>query len=195
MKFILQSALCIFFAFTVSAAQAQKIKIVDGEIPALKDQQNINIEFKYDNLSVGKFKNEADYVAKKKEEYNKKEEGKGDKWAEAWVNDRARAYEPQFLEQFLEKTKLKNDKAAMYTLVFHTKFIEPGFNVGAWRKNAYIDAVVTIVETANKNNVIATINVDDAPGRDAMGVDFDTSWRISEAYAKAGKSLAKFLLK
>ncbi|MGJ7031130.1 hypothetical protein GGU45_001623 [Niabella hirudinis] len=35
--------------------------------------------------------------------------------------------------------------------------------------------------------------MDNAPGRDAMGVDFDTSWRISEAYAKAGKSLSKYI--
>lgn len=142
---------------------------------------------------MGKFKNEEEYIAKKREEYNKKEEGKGDKWAEAWINDRSRAYEPQFLEQFLEKSNVKNEKSAKYTLIFHTTFIEPGFNVGAWRKSASINAVVTIVETANRNKVVAVITIDNAPGRDAMGYDFDTSWRISEAYAKAGKSLAKFI--
>jgi hypothetical protein len=176
-----------------SLANGQKIKVKEGDASALKGEKALNIEFTYDNLGVGKFKNEEEYIAKKREEYNKKEEGKGDKWAEAWINDRSRAYEPQFLEQFLEKSNVKNEKSAKYTLIFHTTFIEPGFNVGAWRKSASINAVVTIVETANRNKVVAVITIDNAPGRDAMGYDFDTSWRISEAYAKAGKSLAKFI--
>lgn len=176
-----------------AAAHSQKIKTTEGDPSVLKDQTSVNIEFNYEGLSVGKFKKEADYIAKKTEEYNKKEAGKGDKWAEAWQQDKSRAYEPQFLEQFLEKSKLKNEKTAKYTLIFHTTFIEPGFNVGAWRKNAYIDATVTIVETANRDHVVAVLTVDKAPGRDVMGVDFDTSWRISEAYAKAGKSLSKYI--
>ncbi|HMR81915.1 MAG TPA: hypothetical protein PKE30_02250 [Niabella sp.] len=174
-------------------ANGQKIKVKEGNADVLKGEKAVNIEFTYNNLSVGKFKNEEEYIAKKREEYNKKEEGKGDKWAEAWINDRDRAYQPQFLEQFLEKSGVKNEKDAKYTLIFHTTFIEPGFNVGAWRKSASINAVVTIVETADRNKVAAVITIDNAPGRDAMGYDFDTSWRISEAYAKAGKSLAKFM--
>ncbi|WP_084490361.1 hypothetical protein [Niabella ginsenosidivorans] len=78
-------------------------------------------------------------------------------------------------------------------LIFHTTFIEPGFNAGAWRRNAYIDATVTIVATANRNHIIAVLNVDNAPNRDVMGVDYGRSWRISEAYAKAGKFLAKYI--
>ncbi|MGE9311148.1 hypothetical protein ACLOAU_05865 [Niabella sp. CJ426] len=179
--------------FISVAGSAQKIKKTKGDFTPLQSEKSINIEFKYDGLAVGKFKNEEEYVAKKTEEYNKKEAGKGDKWATDWKGDRSRAYEPQFLEQFGEKSGLKNEKNAKYTLIFQTTFIEPGFNVGAWRKNAYINGIVTIVETANRDNIVAVINVENAPGRDAMGVDFDTAWRISEAYAKAGKSLANFI--
>ncbi len=179
--------------FITLASSAQKIKKTKGDFTPLQSEKSINIEFKYDVLAVGKFKNEEEYVAKKTEEYNKKEAGKGDKWATDWKGDRSRAYEPQFLEQFGEKSGLKNEKNAKYTLIFQTTFIEPGFNVGAWRKNAYISGIATIVETANRDNIVAVINVENAPGRDAMGVDFDTAWRISEAYAKAGKSLANFI--
>lgn len=179
--------------FITLAATAQKIKKTQGDFTPLKSEKSINIEFKYDGLAVGKFKNEAEYVTKKTEEYNKKEAGKGDKWATDWKGDRPRAYEPQFIEQFVEKSGLKNEKNAKYTLIFQTTFIEPGFNVGAWRKNASINATATIVETANPNNILAVINIDNAPGRDAMGFDYDTSWRISEAYAKAGKSLANYI--
>ena len=61
-----------------------------GSVSALKGEKNINTEFTYDNMGVGKFKTEAEYVAKKTDEYNKKEPGKGDKWAQDWVADQNR---------------------------------------------------------------------------------------------------------
>mgnify|MGYP003577213661 CR=1 FL=1 len=192
-----RNSLFIIAALMIAAvtANGQKLKLKDGDKNVLANESVINFEFSYDNVSVGKFKNEEEYISKKKEEYNKKEAGKGDKWAEDWKSDRSRAYEPQFIEQFEEKSTLKNSKDAKYTLILTTTFIEPGFNVGVWRQNAYISATATIVETANRNNIVAVIEIEKSPGRDAMGVDFDTSWRISEAYAKAGKSLSKFLAK
>ncbi|MBK7098651.1 MAG: hypothetical protein IPH58_10235 [Sphingobacteriales bacterium] len=172
---------------------AQRIKVTEGDIKALKNEASINIEFTYNDMRVGKFKTEADYVAKKTEEYNKKEAGKGDTWANSWVNDREERYEPKFVELFTDNSNMKEDKNATYTLVFNTSFTEPGFNIGVMRQNAYIDGEVTMVETKNRTNVIAKLTVSKAPGRDVMGVDFDTGWRISEAYAKAGKSLGKYI--
>lgn len=183
---LLLSALCL-------PAAAQKIKLVDGDPSVLKDQKELNVEFTYDHLSVGK-DSEEDYVQKKTAEYNKKEPGKGDTWAKAWVADRASRYEPKFDELFNDNGDIKAGSFpnAKYTLIFHTTFIEPGFNVGVARKNSYIDAEVLIVETANKGKTLTKISVDNAPGR-MMGFDFDTGMRITESYAVAGKKLAKFL--
>lgn len=179
--------------FITASVAAQRIKLVDGDLASLKSEKNINIEFTYDNMGVGKFKTEKEYVASKTAEYNKSEAGKGDKWAAAWVDDRASRYENKFSELFTENAGLTEDAKAKYTLIFHTTFTEPGFNVGVMRKNAYIDGEALIVETANKSKVIAKLTVDKSPGRDAFGYDFDTGWRISEAYAKAGKSLGKYI--
>ncbi|NSL88054.1 hypothetical protein ECE50_014500 [Chitinophaga sp. Mgbs1] len=174
---------------------AQKIKLVNGDLSALKDEKQLNIEFTYNDLSVGKFDNEADYIKKKTEEYNKKETGRGDQWAKAWVADRKSRYEPKFKELFNEKGDVSVGEfpKARYTLIFHTTSMEPGFNVGVMRKNAYIDAEALIVETANKSNIVAKITVDNAPGRIFGGYDFDTGVRITEAYAVSGKKLARFL--
>lgn len=172
---------------------AQKIKTREGNVDALKNETTINIEFTYDNMSVGKFDNEQDYIKKKTDEYNKKEAGKGDKWAKDWVADREGRFEPKFIELFTEYSKMTESSKAKYTLIFHTTSTEPGFNVGVMRKNAYIDAEVLIVETANRSNVIAKLTVDNAPGRDVFGYDFDTGERLKEAYAKAGKSLGKYI--
>lgn len=176
------------FAFT---ANAQKIKVVEGSLDAVKGTKEYKLEFTYNDLAVGKFKDEAEYIAKKKEEYNKKEAGKGDKWAEAWVADREARFEPKFTELFEEYSKAAISDKAKYTLIFHTTFIEPGFNVGVMRKNAEINGEVTIVETANPGKVLAKLTITKSPGSQFGGYDFDNGVRIAEAYAKAGKEIGK----
>lgn len=178
-------------------ANAQKMKVTKGDLKALKGEKAINTEFTYENMGVGKFKKEAEYVDKKVKEYNEKESGRGDKWKEAWVADRQNRFEPQFNELLAKYAEMDagDHPDAKYTLVFNTSFTEPGFNVGVMRKNAYIDGTATIVETANRDKVVAVITVDNSPGRSAGGYDFDTGERISEAYAKAGKEIGKMVVK
>jgi hypothetical protein len=91
--------------------------------------------------------------------------------------------------------KVGQDLEATYTVIFKTTFIEPGFNVGVARKNASINAEAIFVESANPENVLAKVSIENSPGRDAMGYDFDTGYRIQEAYAKAGKELVYFIWK
>jgi hypothetical protein len=170
-------------------AEAQKIKITEGSLSALKGQTEINTVYEYDHIKVGEFDKEDDYIQKKKDEYNKKESGRGDTWAAAWKSDRAGRYEPKFEELFTEHAGLKAGKfpQAKYTLIFKTTFVEPGFNVGVARKNAYINGEIWIVETADNSKVVAKATVDKAPGRQFGGFDFDNGTRISEAYAATGK--------
>lgn len=170
---------------------AQRIKVTEGKLSVLEGQKEINIEYSYDNMRVGKFDKEEDYIKSRTEELNKKEPGRGDKWAKAWVADRKDRFEPKFDELFSKISGMQLDKNAKYTIIFNTVFTEPGFNVVVHRKNAYIDGEVTIVETADRNKVVAKATVDNSPGNSVWGNDYDTGERISEAYAKAGKELAK----
>lgn len=194
MKLIPKTAIIASIAVcSTYMAEAQKIKITEGNLSALKGQTEINTEYSYDNIKVGNFNNEDDYIQKKKDEYNKKEAGKGDTWAAAWKNDRRSRFEPKFEELFSENANIKAGKSpnAKYTLIFKTTFVEPGFNVGVMRKNAYIDGEIWIVETADHSKVIAKATVDNSPGRMFGGFDFDTGARIAEAYAAAGKAFGK----
>jgi hypothetical protein len=172
---------------------AQKVKTTSGSEDILKPESSINIEFNYDNISVGKYKNEQDYITAKTEEYNKKEAGKGDSWAASWKNDKQSRFEPKFIELFKINSGMSILTDAKYTMIVKTVSIEPGWNIGISRKNAEIDLEVWIVETANKSNKLATFTINNVPGGTAFGYDFDTGLRISEAYAKAGKSLGKSL--
>jgi len=184
----------LLLAVSISlGTNAQRIKLVEGDLSVLKTEQKINTEFAYENMRVGKFDKEEAYVVDKKESLNKKEAGRGDTWAKAWVSDRNARFEPKFNELFEKSSNLAISKNAKYTLIFKTIFTEPGFNIAITRKNAEINADVWIVETANKDKVIAKATVQKAVGRTFGGYDFDTGERLSEAYADAGKALGKFI--
>lgn len=176
-------------------AQAQKIKVLSGSIDKLKGVENINLEYDYSKMGVGKFATEAEYLEKKKADYNAKEAGKGDEWEKSWVADRKNRFEPQFEELFGKFSGMTagNIPEAKYTLIFKTTFTEPGFNIYVTRKNAEIDGEAIIVETANREKVVARLSVLNNPGRTFGGNDYDTGTRIQEAYAMAGKGLGKYL--
>ena len=193
MKILKHATALLAILFFALQASAQKVKTTSGNEDILKTESAINIEFVYDNVSVGKYHNEQDYIKAKTEEYNKKEPGKGDSWARNWENDKESRFEPKFIELFQLNSGMTDVATAKYTLIFKTLSIEPGFNIGITRKNAEIDAEVWIVETANKTNKLATFTISNVPGGTAFGYDFDTGLRISEAFANAGKKLGKFL--
>ena len=176
-----------------SGVKSQRIRLIEGRLDFLKRESSVAVDFTYDNMAVGKFSREDEYVSGKRDEYNRKEPGRGDNWAKSWVADRQYRFEPKFLELFDKYAELRVVREARYTLIFHTIFTEPGFNVGVWKKNAEINAEVWVVETGNRGNVLAKISIEHAPGRSFWGNDYDTGERLAEAYAAAGKALGKFI--
>ncbi len=198
MKLLTKFAAVIALLFFALNIQAQKLKTTEGDISVLKNESSINVEFTYDNMSVGKFAKEEDYIKKKVDEYNKKEAGRGDTWAKAWVNDRTAKFEPAFTDLFTKTSGMSISKDAKYTLIFKTTSVEPGYNIAGGmmvggRKNAEIDAEIWIVETADRSKKIAVVTISNAPGRTFSGNDYATGDRIAEAYEVSGKRLGKYI--
>jgi len=194
---MMKKILAVAFLGLSLAGHAQKIKIVEGSLAPLKGQKSVFAQFTYNDMLIGaKGIPEKEYLEKRKSELNEKEPGRGDKFAESWVTDRKERFEPQFRELFNKYSEMSSvDEKAPYTIIFHTTRTEVGFNVGVASKPAYIDAEVTIVETANPSKVIAKITILKALGYQAMGYDFETGVRLTEAYAKSGKELGKLIAK
>jgi hypothetical protein len=193
MKKFYNAILIAVLVFSVSAT-AQKVRILDGNLDALKGVTKMNVQFDYSKMGVGKFESEKDYIAKKKAEYNKKEAGRGEEWEKSWKADRKNRFEPQFRELFVKHSDINigDYPGEKYTLIFKTTYTEPGYNIYISKKNAELDGEAWIVETANYSNVIAKISVQNCPGRTFGGNDYDTGERIQESYAVAGKGLGKF---
>ncbi len=177
------------------------INLRSGSLDFLKGETQVNVEYGYENMRVGKFEREQDYIDKKVAEFNNKEAGKGELWRQGWVNDRARRYQPKFeelLNRFLAARKSSLNfgsfKEAKYTLNLKTTFTEPGWaGIGGIRESARIDADAVFVETQNRATPLARLNITKSPGLGAWGYDYDAGMRIQESYAKAGKELGIFL--
>jgi hypothetical protein len=152
-------------------------------------------------MAVGKYNNENDYVANRTADMNKRKAGDGDRWAEAWKNDRISRFQPMFEKNLNERVGkynviCKEDATdAKYTLIIRTTFTEPGFNVGITRKNAWIKMDVDLVETANPGTVLASMQMKREDSINMMGYDYDTGARIQSAYDRAGEHLGNFLVK
>jgi len=184
MKKIILGALLLLGLHTITIAQ--RIRKVEGNPAEISAETKLNIVFTYENMRVGKFDKEADYVTSKKAEYNKKESGKGDRWEESWLGDRKARFEPNFIDLFMKYTSfgVGNYPAAKYTMTVNTSRTEPGYNIYISKKNAEIDLEIRIIETSTKR-LVAEYVVKNAPGRTFGGYDYDTGLRIEESYATA----------
>lgn len=193
--------LLLFFVLLSSFVHAQKVMLLEGDggFDFIVSQPVVNVQYDFSNYRVGEFANEEDYVNKKVAEGNNKQEGKGDRWKESWYGSRERVYQPKFETLFNKVLKKKGitieqgEEGVAYTLTVKTTFMEPGFNIGITSRPAAVS--FEYIFTNSDGEVVARLSQRMVPGSQAMGMDFDTSTRISESYAKAGKMLAGHIYK
>lgn len=194
MKRIFLSCAAVFLCILANAQIAPMTALNSGDINSLKTIKKVNIVYDYSDLGVGAFRKEQDYVDKRYKELEEKEKGRGDKFKESWVNDRKKSFEPHFEELFnkyaakdIDMTGTNYSTDNEYTLVVHTVFIEPGVNIGIYRKPAYIDMECTFKNKAGE--ALCVFFVKNAVGAQAMGFDYDVTSRLVESYGKAAKML------
>ena len=184
-----------------STGHSSIIKLKSGSLGFLKGETQVNVEYSYEGMRVGKFEHEQDYIDKEAAEFNNKEAGKGELWRQNWIADRGQRYQPKFedlLNSYLAKgksgLKFGSFKDAKYTLLLKTTFTEPGWvGLGLIRQSSLINADAVFVETQNRATPLAILTITKSPGFGAMGWDYDPAIRIQESYAKAGKELGIFL--
>jgi hypothetical protein len=184
---------CILFGSLTGSAQ--EVDLTKGDLSILKGETTINFEFTYEKMAVGDFSKEADYIKKRTEELNAKEPGTGDKWAVEWEEQKKNYFGDKFILGFTKQNKMTYSKDAKYTLIFNTKALEPGYQVGISKRNAGVDGTVTLVETAKRDKKIAVLFVERAPETKWRGAAFDAKSRIGDAYFMDGQKVGKFIEK
>ncbi len=184
---------CILFATT--AGFAQEVDMTKGDLSILKSETSINFIFTYEKMSVGDFNKEAEYIKKKIEEQNAKDPPNGDKWAAEWEEQKKGYFGDKFMLGFTKQNKLTYNKDAKYTLIFNTKALEPGYQVGVSKRNAGVDGTITLIETAKPEKKLAVLYVERAPETKWRGAAFDAKSRIGDAYFMDGQKVGKFMEK
>ncbi len=195
MKTIKACLIILFMLFGTMGTFAQEVDLTRGDLSVLKSETSVNFEFTFEKMSVGDFSKEADYIKKRIEELNTKEPGTGDKWAVEWEEQKKNYFGDKFILGFTKQNKLTYSKDAKYTLIFNTKALEPGYQVGVSKRNAGVDGTVTLVETVKRDKKIAVLFVERAPETKWRGAAFDAKSRIGDAYFMDGQKVGKFIEK
>lgn len=191
-KLIVSSA---FLLLSGTGLFAQEVDITKGDLSVLKAETSINIELTYEKMAVGDFSKEADYIKKRIEELNTKEPGTGDTWAVKWEENKKTMFVEKFSLGFTKQNKMTVSPEAKYTLIFNSKALEPGYQVGVSKRNAGVDGTVTLVETAKRDKKLAVLFVERAPESKWRGAAFDAASRIGDAYFMDGQKVGKFITK
>ena len=199
MKFLKVSLLFVSAALFTANLEAQDFN--DADLSFLSGQTKFNIEYNYDKMMVADV-TEEQYKKEKIAKFNEKQPGKGERWAEKWVNSRSLAYEPMF-EELISKnvfkanggTIAKNQADAKYTVYVKTVNTDPGWNAVVMKRNPKCVFEISIIE-------IASGKVKAKGEMKANGIlmggsdwDFDPTNSIKECYAKAGNQVGKMIAK
>jgi hypothetical protein len=194
MKIIKLISGLVLFQILFFQIQAQEITMVQGSFKILLSEKTVDLEFTYDSLQVGKYKNESDYVNKKVAEINKKYPGKGDAWALEWTAQRKQYFEPAFTNAFKPSSGKAISPDSKYTLIFNTSYIEQGFSTSAIlvHKNPEVRGELILVENNDKTTILAKAKITKAMGK--VGAHFETGEHLEGAYTEAGDGAGAFIL-
>lgn len=182
-----------------SSIYAQKSKVLEGDWANLKGISAFNLIFDYSNLEIPKYDSEEAFLEDKMAKRDEKDPEAGEVFKKSWFADREDRYEPKFIESFNKRFDDKQVQVgrigAEYTMKIHTTFMYAGYNVGVMRQNSKIDAIISIWKNDNPDKILFSVKYTKAEGNGAFGNDYNSGYRISEAYAKLAKTFAKDLTK
>jgi len=190
--------LLLFVALTTMVFAQNKLTVESGNLDILKDQTEVNVQriygeplFQAENLT------ETDYLNKRHQEtVAKKGEAAWKTWIDAWEQHVETIWTEKFVEGLnkSEKIKFSQNIETKYTLIIQPKWMYAGWQ-GFVTQPGKLSADITIVETANPSNIVATIKADKIEGVGSK-VDYRMEYgRISAAYEKTGKEFGKELKK
>lgn len=208
----------IALAVLVSAASnvlAQKTKVTQGDFTELKGQTEVNVVFDYSEAQARggapfakwKAQSESDWLQQIVDKKNEKEAGKGDDWRKRWEAAKAGPFPGSFetkMAELWEGASVKRGlDGAKYTIRIKVTYMDPGFSMGVSASDAYLSAIIEVVEGGN---VTSSLTMDQIKGASAAksvpgmavvaaidGMTFEK--RLGESYEKMAKSLYKKVLK
>lgn len=187
-----------FFVAICTTVFAQNLTITSGNLSFLKGQTEVNVERNYGSpLFQAENFTETEYIDRRhKETVAEKGEAAWKTWIDIWEQHVETIWNEKFIEGLNKSKKIKfaQNIEAKYTLIIHPTWMYAGWN-GFIMQPGKLSADITIVETSNPTNVLASLKADKIEG---IGVKSDYTMeygRIAAAYEKTGKEIGKELKK
>jgi len=187
--------LILMVLFGTTFGYSQKAKDLAGDIKNLKGITQYDLVFDYENVQIPKYDSEEAFLKDKMDKRDEKDTGTGEDFRKSWFSDREERYEPKYIESFNKRfdngeVKVGKDLGSDYIMKIKTTLMYAGYNVGVVRQNSKIDAIISVYKKDNPSDILYSVQYTQAEGSGAMGYDFDSGYRIAEAYAKLAKTWA-----
>jgi len=199
----MRKLLLLVFMVTMTMAFGQeKMKIIAGSLVVLKDQTEVNVEIKFENVLFMKENiTEAQYLENRKKqvlENPKRGEEAWKKWIEEWETYKKKYYADYFakgLNKTYKNISFKKDASAKYTLLVETNWVFPGWHAGLTAMTAEITGKIKLVETNSPSAVLAEIELKKFD-KFVQNPEFVMEYgRIAAAYESAGRYLGREIKK
>lgn len=192
----------LFLLFSLMAAlvlNAQRIVIKSGSFSALKDQTDVNVELKFDNVLMMKENvTEEQYLENRKKDVianPKRGEIGWQKWSAEWQRYKDEEYINYFtkgLNKAYKNISFKKDSpSSKYTILLETNWVFPGWHGGMVMMTAEITGKIKLIETNNPENVLAEAEFDKFDkfvNNKEIVMEYG---RVAGAYESLGKYLGK----
>lgn len=174
----------LFICLLLSAVYGQKSAMTSGSIDFLKQEKIFKVEFSYEDMAVGNFKTEAEYI-----EYKKGKKGEG--FAEKWANKKKTLWEPYFTKGLNKKLgklgyQVSLESNSKYKFLVKPFFVEEGEEFMGEGVAAIVRLQIFVIETETNKQVAEFRIVGNAEG-DQIGGGAD-------AFKDAGIVLGKLIL-
>lgn len=190
--------LLLFMAIATTTFAQSKINIVSGNFLALKDQTEVNVELKFENVLFMKENiTESQYLENRKKqvlENPKRGEEAWKKWIAEWEQYKKENYADYLikgLNKYHKNISFKKDNSAKYTLLLETKWIFPGWHAGLTAMSAEISGKIKLVETGSPSVVLAEVELNKFD-KFVNNKEFVMEYgRIAAGYESAGRYIGK----
>lgn len=190
--------LLVFMIMMTTVFGQEKMKLVSGDFGVLKDQTDVNVEVRFENVLFMKENiTEAQYLENRKKQVMdnpKRGETAWNEWIGEWEKYKKENYVDRFLKGLNASGKkeiFKKDDSAKYTLILNTKWVFPGWHAGLVAMPTQMSGNIQLVETKNPSVVLATVELNKYDRFSGMDVTVMEYGRLAAAYESIGKVLSR----
>lgn len=190
--------LLVFMVMMATVFGQEKMKLVSGDFEVLRDQTDVNVEFRFEDVLFMKENiTEAQYLENRKKQVMDNPKRGETAWNE-WIGEWEKYKKENYVDRFLKglnasgkKEMFKKDDSAKYTLILNTKWVFPGWHAGLIAMPTQISGNIQLVETSNPSVALATVELNKYDRFSGMDVTVMEYGRLAAAYESIGKVLSR----